>query len=91
MKKLLTALILSFAFVGAVSAQHRHHGHHGYHGPRVVHHGWRCGREAAFLSSIRFFLPLSFLLTVAHLKAFRCTLDILVQLGFDGQECKPCP
>ena len=23
--------------------------------PRVIHHGWRCGREAAFLSSIRFF------------------------------------
>ena len=43
MKKLLTALILSFAFVGAVSAQHRHHGHHGYHGPRVIHHGGNWG------------------------------------------------
>ena len=44
MKKLLTALVLSFAFVGAVSAQHRHHGHyHGYHGPRVVHHSGNWG------------------------------------------------
>jgi hypothetical protein len=38
MKKLLTALVLSFALVGTVSAQHRHHGHHGYYGPRVIHH-----------------------------------------------------
>lgn len=40
MKKFLTALILSFVFVGAVSAQHRHHGHHG---PRVIHHGGNWG------------------------------------------------
>ena len=78
MKKLLTALILSFAFVGAVSAQHRHHGHHGYHGPRVVHHGWRCGREAAFLSSIRLFLDVGHSCpTYPHRRPFSTKLPLL--------------
>jgi hypothetical protein len=44
MKKLLTALVLSFALVGTVSAQHRHYGHHGHYGPRVIHHGGNWGQ-----------------------------------------------